>query len=85
MIGNSKDVAAVSRHLARLPRMLSRTKLRHQTLNPKKAKMFAGLSQLSTDPSSPELVKAWHVNLGLQSMSHQKSSLVLLAASSALT
>lgn len=37
MIGNSKDVAAVSRHLA---------------------KMFAGLSQLSTDPSSPELVKA---------------------------
>eukprot|EP00439_Symbiodinium_sp_Y106_P013254 s7106_g1.t3 len=38
MIGNSKDVAAVSRHLA---------------------KMFAGLSQLSTDPSSPELVKAF--------------------------
>ncbi|CAJ1328908.1 unnamed protein product [Effrenium voratum] len=37
MIGNSKDVAAVSRHLA---------------------KMFAGLSQLSTEPGSPELVKA---------------------------
>lgn len=37
MIGNSKDVLAVSRHLA---------------------KMFAGLSQLSTDENNPEIVKA---------------------------
>eukprot|EP00931_Biecheleriopsis_adriatica_P034702 TRINITY_DN20021_c0_g5_i1.p1 TRINITY_DN20021_c0_g5~~TRINITY_DN20021_c0_g5_i1.p1 ORF type:complete len:4603 (-),score=1119.02 TRINITY_DN20021_c0_g5_i1:34-13842(-) len=37
MIGNSRDVGAVSRHLA---------------------KMFAGLSQLSTDPENTDLVKA---------------------------